>query len=170
MNKPESNEYKPYFDKYIRLVPEGNILTYLNQNTNYTMDCFLTIPESKQNFRYEESKWTPKEMFMHILDTERVMSYRALVAARGDTKTSLASVDENLYAANVDVSERAMEDLVLEFKLVRQSTEKLLENLTEEQSKAIGDPDANPISARAVACLLIGHSLHHIQVLQERYF
>ncbi|MGB3084017.1 MAG: DinB family protein, partial [Saprospiraceae bacterium] len=83
MNKPESNEYKPYFDKYIRLVPEGNILTYLNQNTNYTMDCFLTIPESKQNFRYEESKWTPKEMFMHILDTERVMSYRALVAARG---------------------------------------------------------------------------------------
>lgn len=89
---------------------------------------------------------------------------------QGDTKTSLASVDENLYAANVDVSERAMEDLVLEFKLVRQSTEKLLENLTEDQSKAIGDPDANPISARAVACLLIGHSLHHIQVLQERYF
>ncbi|WP_261376135.1 DinB family protein [Brevibacillus brevis] len=35
-------------------------------------------------FRYQEDKWSVKEVLGHIMDTERIMCYRLLCAFRGD--------------------------------------------------------------------------------------
>ena len=93
----------------------------------------------------------------------------ALVAARGDLTTPLAPVDENLYAKNVDVSARSMEDLLEEFEIVRRSSEKLFQHMTEEQSQLLGNGVNYPISARAVGYIIQGHVLHHMNVINERY-
>lgn len=169
MNKPLSAEYKPYFERYIQLVPDGDFLEVYKQNSKEVAGFFEKIPEQKHNYRYAEGKWTVKDVLMHIIDTERVMSFRVLVAARGDNSTPLKSVDEDLYARNVDVSQRKMNDLVEEFLLVRKSTEKLFEHITEEQSKFLANGVDHPVSARAIGYLLIGHTLHHINVVKERY-
>src|SRR6202008_4761747 len=155
MNKPLAVEYKPYFERYIALVPAGNFLDVYKQNSRETAVFFEAIPLDKHNYSYAEGKWTVKDVLMHIIDTERVMSFRVLVAARGDNSTPLKSVDEDLYAKNVDVSKRSMSDLVEEFMLVRKTTEKLFEHMTEEQSRFLANGVDHPISARAIGYLLI---------------
>ncbi|HEY1038728.1 MAG TPA: DinB family protein [Bacteroidia bacterium] len=169
MNKPHSSEHKPYFDRYIKLVPDGDFMQAYRHNSLEVAAFFQGIEKAKHNYRYAEGKWTVKDVLMHIIDTERVMSFRVLVAVRGDNKTPLQPVDEDLYAANVDVSERTMNSLVDEFLLVRKSTELIFEHITEEQSKFLANGVDHPISARAIGYLLVGHTIHHMNVVKERY-
>lgn len=169
MNLPDSNEYNPYFDKYIALVPKGSFLDLFKENTAQTIRFFKNIPNDKHEYRYALDKWTCKDILMHIIDTERVMSYRVLVAMRGDATTPLSPVDENLYARNVDVSSRSMEDLLEEFEIVRRSSEKLFQNMTNEQSVFLGNGVNYPISARALGYIMQGHVLHHLNVINQRY-
>ncbi len=106
---------------------------------------------------------------MHMIDTERGFSYRILVCARGDGNTPLHPMDEDMYAANVDVTNRTMESLIKEFEVVRDSAILLFENLTDAQSKFLGDNISHKISARALGYILIGHVKHHNNVIKERY-
>jgi uncharacterized damage-inducible protein DinB len=170
MQKPHATEHKPYFDKYIQLVDDGNFIEVYQQNTDNVIRFFEQIDSTKHNYRYASNKWTIKDVLMHIIDTERVMSFRVLVAARGDNITPLQSVDEDLYASNVDVTNRSMQDLLEEFTLVRKATEKLFVNMSEEQSKFLANGVDHPISARAIGYLLVGHTIHHLNVIKERYF
>lgn len=84
IQRPESIEFKPYFQSYINLVKEGEFLKLLMQNKTDTITFFEGIPEEKHNYRYSENKWTIKESLMHIIDTERVFCYRALACSRSD--------------------------------------------------------------------------------------
>jgi hypothetical protein len=106
---------------------------------------------------------------MHVIDTERVFSYRALVAARGDATTPHYRMDEELYARNVDVSQRTLQSLIAEFQAVRSSTEKLFENLTKAQSKSTCNIVTHPMTARALGYFMIGHVQHHRKIIEERY-
>lgn len=169
MQKPQQGEYKPYFDRYISLVDEGDMTSILRENLKAGMDFFSSLPEDKHNYRYAEGKWTPKEVVMHLIDTERVMSYRALVAARGDSETPLHSMDENLYAANVDVSSRTMDSLLNELKAVRAATIALYEHMTDTESQLIGNNMEHKITPRALGYIMAGHVVHHINITKERY-
>jgi len=169
MQKPSSDEYAPGYQKYFDLVPTGDYLSLLRQNSIETVNVFENISVEKLDSRYAEGKWTVKEVLMHIIDTERVFSYRGLVAARGDTATPHYRMDEELYARNVDVSERSLESLLTEFKTVRSSTEQLFENLTDAQSKTRCNIVSHPMTARAIGYFLIGHTRHHLNVIEERY-
>ena len=106
---------------------------------------------------------------MHIIDTERVFSYRGLVAARGDVSTPHYRMDEELYARNVDVSNRSLQSLISEFKAVRASTQQLFENISEAQSKLPCNIVTHPMTARAIGYFVIGHIQHHLNIIQERY-
>lgn len=169
MQKPEAEEYNPYFNRYISLVPDGDYLELLKTNSREITDFFAGIPEVKHNYRYAAGKWTIKDILMHIIDTERVMMYRALVAARGDSTSILCNMEEDLYAANVNVSDRSLESILAEFISLRESTEKFFENLDEESSKLQAQTETHPITARAVGYILIGHPHHHIEVIKGKY-
>lgn len=169
MKKPDTSEYKPYFQRYIDLVKEGDFLAELKENKTETIAFFKSIPENKHNYRYAEKKWTVKEVLMHMIDTERGFSYRILVCARGDGNTPLHPMDEDFYAANVDVTNRSMDSLLQEFETVRKGVTFLFENLTEAQSKFKGNNITHPITARALGYILIGHVKHHNNVIKERY-
>ncbi|HKR61390.1 MAG TPA: DinB family protein [Pyrinomonadaceae bacterium] len=169
MKKPLSNEYAQGYQKYFDLVPEGDYLDLLGQNAIETVRLFEEMPREKLDYRYAEDKWTVKDVFMHIIDTERVFSYRALAAARGDNVTQIYRMDENLYAKNVDVSHRSLQSLVSEFKAVRTSTEQLFIHVTEDQSKLRCNIVTHPMTARAIGYFIIGHARHHLNVVKERY-
>lgn len=169
MKRPNANEYNPYFQGYINLAGEGDFMELLHKNTTATVQYFTNIPTEKHDYRYEPGKWTIKEALMHLIDTERVFIYRALVAGRGDSETPLHKMDPDLYVRGVDVSGRSMESLVNEFKAVRAATEVFYENLTDEHSERIGNNIAFPITPRALGYIMIGHVQHHINVIGERY-
>ena len=169
MQRPDASEYHANYQKYFDLIPNGDYLDILEQNTIKTVEFFDTIPPEKHDYRYAERKWTIKDVLMHIIDTERVFAYRALAAARGDA-TPVYRMDEELYAGNVDVSNRPIEDLISEFKTVRTATEFLFKNMTHEQSKRCCNVVTHPMSARAIGYFIIGHVLHHIGVVRVRYW
>jgi hypothetical protein len=104
-----------------------------------------------------------------MIDTERGFSYRAIMCVRGDEKTPLYPMDENLFAANADTSRRTMRDLLEEFEIVRLGLRKVFEYTTEEQQKKIGNGSTGKISGRAMGYIAIGHVAHHINVVKERY-
>ena len=169
MQRPSSDEYAPGYQKYFDLIPEGDYLSLLSQNLANTIRRLEKIPAEKLDYRYAEGKWTIKEVLMHMIDTERVFSYRALVAARGDDATPHYRMDEELYARNVEVSHRTLPSLISELKAVRASTERLFENITEAQSKLRCNIVTHQMTTRAIGYFMIGHVQHHLKVIEERY-
>jgi uncharacterized damage-inducible protein DinB len=168
MQKPLPGEYAAGYQRYFDLVPDGDYSSLLPQNTIETSNYFEAIPEERLDYRYAADKWTIKEVLMHIIDTERVFSYRGLVAARGDDSPHYR-MDEELYGRNVDVSRRSLTSLLEEFKAVRASTELLYENLSDAQSKMQCNIVTHPMTARAIGYFLIGHVKHHLNVIEQRY-
>ena len=169
MKRPNQVEYNPVYQKYIDLVKEGSFEGLLNANTNKIVDFFKSIDSQKQNFRYEKNKWTIKDVFMHMIDTERGFSYRAIVCVRRDDKTPLYGMDEGFYASNIDVTNRSMENLIEEFLAVRESFGFIFKNAQSENLEFLGNGIGHKTSARALGFIAIGHTIHHIKVIRERY-
>lgn len=169
MQKPLRGECREYFHRYIDLVPDNDFVTTLQNNTIEVTSFFAQLPANKQHYRYAEDKWTPKEILLHIMDTERIFTYRALAAIRGDDKSALPGYDENSYAANADANSRSMDDLLKEFNAIRTASQKLFEHVTDEQSTQTALVADVPTTTRALAYVIIGHTLHHMQVIRERY-
>lgn len=166
--KPEENEYAHYYDRYVSLVPEGDILTILGEQLNETLSLVRSIPESAGGFRYAPDKWTIKELVGHVSDTERVFAYRALCIARGDERP-LLSFDEKEYMRFAPFAHSSLEDLSGEFEAVRKSTLFLFKQLDENAWKRIGTASDNKVSVRALAFIIAGHEKHHCNILRDRY-
>ena len=169
MQRPNSNEYAPFFQGYINQTTGNNFFELFKQNTTDTIQFFSNIPPEKHNYAYAENKWTIKELLLHLIDAERVFSYRAFVGARCDNEQQLQSFDENTYVTNSNAHLRSMESLLEEFKTVRRASEILFENISPEQSKFMAKGASHPITPRALGYIMIGHIEHHIKVIKERY-
>ncbi|MBK8312096.1 MAG: DinB family protein [Chitinophagaceae bacterium] len=109
-----------------------------------------------------------KEIIQHIIDAERVFTYRALRFARKD-ETPLPGFDENTYADNAKTGNRKWDDLLEEFNALRRSTEILFNSFDEDQLNATGLASGNPVSVLAIGFIIAGHVNHHISVIKERY-
>ena len=163
------NEHHPHYSQYIDLVPkEESLVQALHSGRDQTVDFFESLDETKINYRYAEGKWTPKEILMHLIDTERVFTYRALRFARKDT-TPLQGFDQDDYIRPSKVYSRSLASLVAEFKSVRASTLSLFEFMDEDMLKSIGVASNSNLSARAAGFITAGHSRSHIQIIKDRY-
>jgi len=117
---------------------------------------------------YAENKWTIKQIIQHIIDSERVFFYRALCFARGDN-TVLPSFDENIYAEMSGSDARDLNDLITEFKSVRESGILLYKSFNNEMLNRTGICYNKKISPAAIGFVIAGHTLHHFNVIKERY-
>jgi hypothetical protein len=168
MPKPSPNSYPVYFQRYIDLVPENDATTAL-QTQSSIIESFLTsIPESKADYAYAEGKWTLKELVQHMIDTERVFSYRALCFARGE-KANLPPFEEDDYAAASHANNRNWKNLIEEFITVRKSTEIMFTSFTNDDLEKSGIANNNVTSVSAVGFMTAGHFYHHKKVIEERY-
>lgn len=166
--RPNANEYPHYFESYINEVPEGELSAFLEQQIEEARSQFGNLSEELGRFRYAEGKWSIKEVLGHITDTERIMSYRLLRIARGDT-TPLPAFSEELFVNNANFDNRTIQDLLDEFAIVRSSTLYLMSHLSDEAWLRIGTFSGQQGSARALAFIMAGHALHHFNVIRDRY-
>lgn len=166
--RPDLSRVPVFYHNYINQVPEDDLEQAFRNGTQKFLQFLETVPDSKYDYRYAEGKWTVREVVQHILDAERIFAYRALCFARKDP-TFLPGFDENLYAANSKAVNRNWASLVEEFKTVRRSSELLFASFDEEQLESSGTSNNNSVYVRGIGFLLIGHSLHHLRVLLERY-
>ena len=167
MNRPQPDEVDPYYATYINTVSE-NVLGELEHQA-ISFPAFLKqIPDIKAYYAYAEGKWTVKEVVGHMIDTERIMAYRALRIARND-QTPLASFEENDYVANASFNDRSLESLAEEFEAVRIANIHLFKHLTEDELIRKGTASNKPVSVRALLYILVGHVNHHRNIIEERY-
>lgn len=162
------NEFAPYYAAYIKLVPEQNIVKGLIKQKEELLHFFKGIPVFKHEFAYAADKWTIKDVLLHLIDTERIFAYRVLRIARND-KTELPGFDENYYARAAKANDREFESLLQEYSLVREVTINLFENFDDTILLNIGTASDNTFSVRALGYILLGHELHHKNIIIERY-
>lgn len=168
LRRPHQDEYAPYYESYIELVAEGNLIERLDSQKENTLELLKNITDEMGTYRYAPNKWSLKEVIGHIIDIERVLSYRLLRIARGDT-TPLAGIDENQYVAATSFNNRPMAKLLQEFAAVRSSTILLCESLSDEEWLRRGTANQQVASARSIAYVIAGHELHHCNIIRERY-
>lgn len=157
------------FSTYINKVTAQDLLTGLQENQQLVEQKMLALSEEQLNYKYQVGKWSIKEVIGHIIDTERIFDYRALRFARKD-KTSLPGYDEVLYGDTSNAGQRDIQKLIAEFSAVRQATILLFESFNEEMLEERGIASNFEISVRAMGFAILGHCIHHLQIIDERYF
>jgi uncharacterized damage-inducible protein DinB len=165
---PKRNEYHPYYDTYISLIQTDDILSHLISTKETTTAYLKSIPAEKWDFRYAPDKWTLKESWIHVLDTERIFAHRALRISRGDT-TPLPGFDQNEYVPFYNAENRTAKSIIEEYEAVRASTIHFLKSLHPDALTRLGTASDSPVSVRALMFMLGGHELHHLNLTTERY-
>ncbi|HEX7707428.1 MAG TPA: DinB family protein [Thermoanaerobaculia bacterium] len=166
--RPAVTDYAPFYARYVANVVEDDVLTALEGQSAETQRLLASLDDQRAAYRYETGKWSVKELIGHVTDTERVMAYRALAFARGET-VALPGFDENLYAAHAGFDSWTIGDLAEQYALVRRSSILLFRNLPEGAWERRGIASDSPVTVLALACIIVGHERHHLKVLRERY-
>jgi hypothetical protein len=166
---PEPAETAPYYFKYIERVPAGDVCEILEAQRADIPRFLETIPEGESLSPYAPGKWNAREVVNHINDAERLFAHRAFWFARG-LDSPLPSFDQDVAAAqNPSVDHRSWASYADEFRNTRAATLDLFRNLTEEAWMRHGIASDNPFTVRAIAYIIAGHVIHHIDILQQRW-
>ena len=167
-NQLPINEYADFYKSYIQALEDVELIEELEISLHDFIRFVQNIPMDKFDYRYAEGKWTIKEIIQHLIDSERVFSYRALRISRND-KTPLPGFDENEYVANSNGNKRNLQGLLTELAVVRQATLSLFNSFSQEQLQYVGIASDNEVSVRAIGFIIIGHQKHHQKIFAERY-
>ncbi|HYC93305.1 MAG TPA: DinB family protein [Thermoanaerobaculia bacterium] len=168
MTRPTPTDYAPPHAGYVDLVDEEDILSAMQEQSSQTQKLLASLDEQRATYRYGADKWSIKEVIGHIVDAERIIGYRALAVARGDTQP-LPGFDENAYVQNAAFDAWKLGDLAEEYALVRRSNIVFFQNLQPEAWDRRGIANQHPVSVRGLAYVIVGHERHHLQVLREKY-
>ena len=167
--RPTPGEYGTHAEEDIARVSGDDTVEALRRQSHEVEKLLRDLNEAAiAGLRYAPGKWTLKEVLGHLIDDERIFAYRALCIARGDAHP-LESFDEKLYVAGANFEERALNDLLREYSLVRAATIALFESLTPDAWLRRGTMAGYTASVRGLAFHIAGHELHHVRVLKERY-
>jgi uncharacterized damage-inducible protein DinB len=182
IERPQSGEYPAYFGNYLQHLPAPaastasaasdekslDIAAIAQATHRQTQELLGSLSDEQLAFRYADGKWTIREIIGHLIDAERIFAYRLLRIARGDT-TPLAGFDENMYVPASNATNRSVHELLSEFAVVRASSLALLRGLAPEAFALLGTASEKPVSVRALAWVIVGHEMHHLGIIRERY-
>lgn len=168
IDPPGGGEYGAFYAGYIGELHGDDPLAAMANQLGTTGGMLESLSEAQGAHRYAPGKWSVRELVGHLGDTERIMSYRALRIARGDT-TPLPGFDENAFVAGANFEQRTLASLVREWQAVRRATIALFAGLDAAALARVGAVNDHPMSARALAHIIAGHERHHLRVLRERY-
>jgi hypothetical protein len=88
--------------------------------------------------------------------------------SRGD-KTPIEGFEQDGYIENAHSNERSFADLLDEFELLRVANVLMFNNMTDTDWQRSGTANNVEITVRALAYIMAGHVVHHVNVLNERY-
>ena len=158
----------PFYKGYVKLVEQPDVLQAMRISGYRTMELIHSIPDAKADHRYSDDKWSIREVLCHMIDAERIFSYRALRFARND-RTPLSGFDEKEYASQLNATSRSLRQIGDEMQHLRSSSVDLFESFNEEMLKRKGTANSNELSVVALGFIIAGHETHHCKILRERY-
>lgn len=165
---PAADEYDPYYSRYISRVPAGDFPACLRSQADDMATFFRGFSPAQGDFAYAPGKWTIKEVLGHLIDAERVFTYRALSFARRDP-SPLPGFDQEVWVPPAACGRRSLDALIAEWLVVRASTLALAEGLPADAPLRRGIASDKEISVRALLYATAGHVNYHIEMVRERY-
>ena len=159
ISRPEENEYSPSAKRYIDLVPlDGKVLQHLASSIEAVKQLVHAIPQEKLTYRWAEEEWTVKEILVHIMDTERILAYRALRFARNDP-TGLAPYDQESFVAASGANDRKLGEILNEYTAIRNATLTLFFSLHKDALTRAGIVNGKRVSVRGLAYTFYGRKI-----------
>src|SRR5688572_21537939 len=153
MTRPEKNEYDPYYEKYVSLVENDDIVGTLAAQPTKLQDLLTGLPEDKGAFAYADGKWSIKEVLSHLIDGERMFAYRLFRISRAD-ETPIEGFEQDGYIENSHANRRSFGDLLEEFSLLRRANLMLVKNLDDDGWARVGTANQVQISARGLIYIM----------------
>jgi hypothetical protein len=170
MTRNKIGDLPNFFDRYILLSAENQeLLEGLEGFAPEKLFSDLEKYNSIGDKIYAPGKWSIKDILQHCIDTERIMSYRALCFARNDDNV-LPGFEEGLYANNTNLKDRSIESLIEEFSVLRKSTILLFSYMDKTMLLRKGTANMTRISPLSLGFVIIGHAKHHENIIKERYY
>jgi hypothetical protein len=168
LSRPEKTEYSAHFEKYIQLVPDGNIEDVLASQTQEMQSLLGGLSVEQTNYRYAEGKWSIKETVGHVTDTERFMAYRLLIISRG-LDMPLPGFDQDALMAGASFATMQLPAIFDDYLAVRRASLTLIRGISADAWLRLGTVSGGPMSARALAWIIAGHERHHLNLLRDKY-
>lgn len=168
MRRPDLSTVPSFHKRYVEHVMEYDVLEALKISGKETIEFVRLIPEEKGEHRYAAGKWSIKELLCHMMDTERILAYRALRFARND-KTQLHGFEENDYAPEANAHSRPISQIVHEMERLRLTSIDLFASFTPEMLDRKGYANNYELSVVNLGYIIPGHESHHRKILKERY-
>lgn len=157
-----------FYNYYVGLAPQHELAEALKENMATIRSFALSLSEEDLALRYAPGKWTVKENFAHLVDAERNFCYRIMRISRGD-KGALPAFDIHNFVVNAHAGQRNIDDIIEELGHLRAATILMFKGMTAGMVDIIGPARDIMISSRALGYALVGHGLHHINMIREKY-
>lgn len=168
IQKPHPQDYPNFYASYIDLIKDDSVIKVLENQSTAFQAFVKNLQAEKEDYRYAEGKWSVKEVIGHVLEVERIMTYRALAISRADQQ-SLPGMDENSYMVHSNYADQRLADLAEEFLHLRKANIYLFKSFSQEMLDRKGIANGNPITVAALIYIVAGHLDHHVRILRDRY-
>lgn len=168
IERPERGECSEYYHGYVDRVPDGDVLEILAGQPDELRQMLGDLSDSQAEFSFAPGEWTIKEVLGHLVDAERLFSYRAFTFAR-DQSAELPGMDPDDYVREGRFERYTLSDLLDEMELLRRANVIAFQYLTPEQTRQQGIASGNPFTVRALVYILAGHVLYHFEDFREKY-
>ena len=154
------------FPYYFDFVKNKDCKSLFSSQSNFT---FLnSIDEEKATYRYAPNKWSIKQIVGHITDHERIKMFRAFLMSRNEL-VQLWGYDQNFLVDHSRFEALTLNQLMTDFLNVRKASASFIEALSERQLKIKGLARQYEITLEDFLKSIIGHEIHHINIIKERY-
>ncbi|WP_449620000.1 DinB family protein [Robertmurraya sp. Marseille-Q9965] len=158
----------PEQNRFVSLVPDGDIEDILNNQRTKTITLLSSVSEESAMKAYAPGKWTLKEVLGHMTDSERVMSYRMLAIARNES-APLPAMEQDQYVSAANFNKLSWEQLLAGFDTVRSNTLSLISTIDDAAWVRNGTVMNSQVSVATIAYGIAGHELHHVKVISDKY-
>jgi uncharacterized damage-inducible protein DinB len=167
-NRPQPDEYGDFYEGYINLVNEPNVIQALIRQGQKVYALIQQLTDEEAKYRYKDDKWSVREIIGHLVDTERIMAYRALCISRGE-QSPLPGYDHESYVDQCNFDQRSLQSLSTEYDALRNANISMFSSFTREQISRKGTANGVSVSVRGLAFIIAGHEKHHLDILDQKY-
>jgi hypothetical protein len=169
LTPPTPEEFSPFYADYIQRAHDlVDVLGVLPMQIDALNSMLGKLTDEQACFRFGPEEWSIKEVMGHLNDVERVFSYRLLRVSRND-KAPIPGFEQDDFVREAGFDEHPLKDLLQEFEFLRRANMLMINNMSEEATQRIGTASNNPVSARALIYMLVGHVDHHVASFQQNY-
>jgi hypothetical protein len=166
--RPEQGEYADFYERYIELVPDGDIAQTLMDQLGETLALLQSVTLDAETYRYAPDKWSIREVIGHLIDVERMMAFRAMNIARADG-VALPGMDPDMWASNSNAHQRPLDDLSGEWAALRRANVHFFATLGPTAGSRSGIATGKPFTVRCFPWIIAGHELWHRALLTKDY-